>query len=263
MTNNFKRIISQRWLQGPVIGLITLFVIVALPLFTPAPPSAQTLPDTFVPTFEGRLGVAPATLPPLPYAVDALEPYIDAETMELHHGEHHATYVENLNEALADYPDLQAQSLEDLLADLEAIPESVRMTLRNNGGGHLNHSMFWQIMSPDGGGEPAGAIAQQINETFGSFATFQEEFEAAGANQFGSGWVWLVYDPEAGLEITSTLNQNSPLMEGQYPIMGNDVWEHAYYLQYQNRRPEYLSAWWNVVNWPEVNRRYEAAIAQS
>lgn len=198
----------------------------------------------------------PATLPPLPYSYDALEPYIDAETMELHHSAHHASYVESLNEALADYSDLQDNTVEALLRDLDTVPEDIRDAVRNNGGGHYNHSMFWQIMSPDGGGEPTGAIAPAINQTFGSFSEFQEAFEAAGQDRFGSGWVWLVLNDAGDLEITTTPNQDTPLMEGYYPVMGNDVWEHAYYLNYRNRRAEYLSAWWNVVNWPEVNRRY-------
>ncbi|WP_416668264.1 superoxide dismutase [Egbenema bharatensis] len=195
-------------------------------------------------------------LPPLPYAYDALEPYIDAETMELHHDRHHATYVNNYNDAVADAPELRDQGVENLLRNLDAIPEDVRITIRNNGGGHINHSMFWQIMSPDGGGEPEGELAERINQTFGSFAEFQAAFEEAGTRQFGSGWVWLVAN-NGDLQITTTLNQDNPIMTGAFPIMGNDVWEHAYYLNYRNRRAEYLNAWWNVVNWDAVAQRYE------
>ncbi|MBD2092940.1 superoxide dismutase [Microcoleus sp. FACHB-1515] len=201
----------------------------------------------------------PAELPPLPYAYDALEPYIDAETMRLHHDAHHAAYVNNLNEAVQKHPELQGQTVEALLGNLEALPEDVRTAIRNNGGGHLNHTMFWQIMKPDGGGEPTGAIATVIEENFGGFETFKEQFNQAGVDRFGSGWVWLVRNTAGQFEIITTPNQDSPVMEGAYPIMGNDVWEHAYYLTYRNRRPEYLSNWWNVINWDEINRRLAAA----
>ncbi len=220
----------------------------------PQQPSPGTLTEALP---EMALSISPAELPPLPYAYDALEPYIDAETMELHHDAHHAAYVSNLNDALEYYPDLQQQTLGELLQNLDGVPEDLRDTVRNNGGGHINHSMFWEIMSPDGGGEPTGPLAESINQTFGSFAEFQEQFEEAGSDQFGSGWVWLVYNDEGELEITTTPNQDTPMMEGQYPLMGNDVWEHAYYLTYRNQRGEYLSQWWNVVDWSEVNRRYE------
>lgn len=199
------------------------------------------------------------TLPPLPYEYDALAAYIDPETMTLHHDKHHASYVKNLNEAIADYPELEGQSVEELLSGLETIPDDIRTTVRNNGGGHANHTMFWSIMTPDSQGEPTGEIASAIDETFGDFATFQTEFNTAGKTQFGSGWAWLVMNPDGSLEVTSTPNQDSPLMEGKYPIMGNDVWEHAYYLKYQNKRADYLDAWWNVVNWDEVNNRLQAA----
>jgi Fe-Mn family superoxide dismutase len=198
-------------------------------------------------------------LPPLPYDYNALEPHIDAQTMTLHHDKHHATYVNNLNTALEKYPDLQNKSAEELIRDLNSVPEDIRTAVRNNGGGHVNHTMFWQIMGPNGGGEPTGALAQAINEAFGSFDEFKKQFNDAGAKRFGSGWVWLVRTSGGQLQITSTANQDNPLSEGHYPIMGNDVWEHAYYLKYQNRRPEYLSAWWNVVNWDEVNKRFEQA----
>ncbi|MBO0350404.1 superoxide dismutase [Phormidium pseudopriestleyi FRX01] len=205
------------------------------------------------------MSASPAELPPLPYPYNALEPHIDARTMELHHDRHHASYVSNLNKALENNANLRNQSVESLIRNLNQVPEDIRTTVRNNGGGHVNHSMFWEIMSPNGGGEPTGAIAQAINETFGSFETFKEQFNQAGSSQFGSGWVWLVRNAQGQLEITSTPNQDSPLMDGQYPIMGNDVWEHAYYLNYQNQRGEYLNSWWNVVNWEEVNRRFELA----
>jgi len=197
-------------------------------------------------------------LPALPYAHNALEPHIDAQTMEIHHGRHHATYVNNLNAALEGHPDLQYKSIEELIGNLDAIPESIRTAVRNNGGGHANHSLFWEILSPNGGGAPTGALADAINETFGSFDNFKAEFTKAATTRFGSGWAWLIVDG-GKLAVTSTPNQDSPLMEGKTPILGLDVWEHAYYLKYQNKRPDYISAFWNVVNWDEVSKRYEAA----
>jgi superoxide dismutase, Fe-Mn family len=200
---------------------------------------------------------APAfTLPPLPYPVNALEPAIDAKTMEIHHGKHHKAYVDNLNAAIAKHPELAKKPLPELLAGLNQVPEDVRTAVRNNGGGHINHSMFWQIMKPNGGGEPTGDLASAISSTFGSFDQFKAAFNDAGAKRFGSGWAWLVIGADGKLAVTSTANQDSPLIDGQYPVMGNDVWEHAYYLKYQNRRPEYLAAWWNVVNWDEIGKRY-------
>lgn len=199
------------------------------------------------------------TLPPLPYSYDALDEYIDTETMTLHHDKHHAKYVANLNEAIALYPDLQGQSVEDLLLNLDTLPEDIMTTVQNNGGGHANHTMFWSIMTPDSSGQPTGEIAAAIDSAFGDFATFQTEFNDAGKKRFGSGWAWLVMNDQKELEVTSTANQDSPLMENQYPIMGNDVWEHAYYLRYQNKREDYLNSWWNVVNWDEVNNRFQAA----
>jgi len=198
-------------------------------------------------------------LPPLPYDYDALEAVIDSQTMTLHHDKHHAGYVKNLNEAIALHPELKDESLEDLLQNLDRIPEDILTTVRNNGGGHANHSIFWSIMTPNSSVEPTGAIAEAINSTFGDFATFQAEFKDAGETRFGSGWSWLVMNSDGTLEVTSTGNQDSPLIEGQFPIMGNDVWEHAYYLKYQNNRGDYLDAWWNVVNWEEVNKRFEEA----
>ena len=198
------------------------------------------------------------TLPPLPYAHDALEPHIDKMTMEIHHGKHHNAYVTNLNKALESAPDLQNKSLEELLANNCAIvPENIRTAVRNNAGGHINHSMFWQIMKPNGGGAPTGNVASAINGAFGSFDAFKEKVNAAGAARFGSGWAWLVKSG-SGIEVISTANQDSPVMEGKSPVLGVDVWEHAYYLKYQNRRPDYLAAWWNVVNWDEVEKRFNA-----
>jgi superoxide dismutase, Fe-Mn family len=202
-------------------------------------------------------GAAPFTLPPLPYASDALEPHIDKRTMEIHHDGHHGAYVSNLNKALGSAPALAGKSLEELLANnCSIVPENIRTAVRNNGGGHANHSMFWQIMAAKAGGQPQGKIAEAIKSAFGSFDQFKEKFSAAAAGRFGSGWAWLVKGSSGGLEIISTANQDSPLMEGKFPVMGLDVWEHAYYLKYQNRRAEYIAAWWNVVNWPEVDRRF-------
>ncbi|MBA3913423.1 MAG: superoxide dismutase [Acidobacteriales bacterium] len=197
-------------------------------------------------------------LPPLPYDYAALEPHIDAKTMQLHHDMHHAAYVKNVNAALEKYPDLQSKRVEELLRDLNSVPEDIRTAVRNNGGGHMNHTMFWKIMKPQGGGEPGGAIGDLIKNTFGGFQEFQTKFNEAGTKQFGSGWVWLAGKPGAGeLQIITTANQDNPITQGMFPILGNDVWEHAYYLKYNNRRPEYLQAWWNVVNWDEINKRLE------
>lgn len=197
-------------------------------------------------------------LPALSYAHNALEPHIDALTMEIHHGRHHNTYVTNLNAALEAHADLQGKSIEDLIANLDNVPESIRGAVRNNGGGHANHTLFWEVMSPNGGGEPTGAVGEAINSTFGSYDSFKAELTKAGLTRFGSGWAWLVVD-NGNLAITSTPNQDSPLMEGKTPILGVDVWEHAYYLNYQNKRPDYLGAFFNVINWDEVNKRYAAA----
>ncbi|MBW4626154.1 MAG: superoxide dismutase [Brasilonema octagenarum HA4186-MV1] len=194
-------------------------------------------------------------LPPLPYAYEALEPHIDAATMRFHHDKHHATYVKNLNAALDKHPELKNRTVEQMLLNLNSVPEDIRKTVRNNGGGHVNHSMFWRIMKPNGGGEPRGPIADAIKQNFGNFAAFKNKFNEDGAARFGSGWVWLVRTKDGKLAVTTTPNQNSPLSDGSYPIMGNDVWEHAYYLKYQNRRADYLNAWWNVLNWDEINKR--------
>ena len=199
------------------------------------------------------------TLPPLPYAFDALEPYIDKQTMEIHHDKHHGAYVNNLNKALEQSPALHNKSVEELLHNnCSGVPEQIRTAVRNNGGGNINHTMFWQIMAPRAGGNPIGNVAQAINATFGGFDQFKEKFNAAASSRFGSGWAWLIKGHK-GLEIISTANQDSPVMDGHFPVMGLDVWEHAYYLKYQNRRPEYISAWWNVVNWPEIEKRFNSA----
>ena len=203
------------------------------------------------------------TLPPLPYAYNALEPYIDERTMQFHHDKHHAAYVKSLNDAIAKYPELKDKTAEDLIRNLNDVPEDIRTTVRNNGGGHLNHTMYWQIMGPKAGGEPTGALAAAIQKDFGSFAEFKKQFNEAGTKRFGSGWAWLVRTNEGKLQVTSTPNQDNHLMEGLYPIMGNDVWEHAYYLMYQNRRADYLQAWWNVVNWNAVSDRFKLASASS
>ncbi len=197
-------------------------------------------------------------LPELPYAYDALEPHIDKETMNIHHTKHHNTYITNVNAALEGHDDLASKSVEELIADLDAVPEAIRTAVRNNGGGHANHSLFWQLLSPNGGGTPTGALAEAIDSKFGSFDEFKTKFENAGKTRFGSGWAWLIV-ANGELEVVSTPNQDSPVMEGNTPILGVDVWEHAYYLQYQNRRPDYLAAFWNVVNWEEVSKRFEAA----
>lgn len=198
-------------------------------------------------------------LPPLPYAFNALEPHIDAQTMEIHHDKHHGAYVTNLNKALESAPNLQGKSAEDLIKDLNAVPESIRTAVRNNGGGHVNHSMFWTIMGPGAGGQPSGALAAAINQAFGGFAAFVDKINTTGVGRFGSGWSWLSLDSSGKLVVHSTANQDNPLMEGLKPVMGVDVWEHAYYLKYQNRRADYLKAWWNVVNWDAVAKRYAAS----
>ena len=200
-------------------------------------------------------------LPPLPYDYSALEPAIDTQTMQLHHDKHHAAYVTNLNNAMQGLAQFEGVTVEDILRRINDVPENVRTAVRNNGGGHANHSMFWQIMKPNGGGEPTGALADAITSTFGTFDQFKTAFNDNGAKRFGSGWTWLVVDRQGKLQALSTANQDSPLMDGMFPVMGNDVWEHAYYLKYQNRRPEYLSAWWSVVNWEEVARRFQQGMS--
>jgi superoxide dismutase, Fe-Mn family len=197
-------------------------------------------------------------VPALPYDYAALEPVIDTQTMKLHHDMHHAAYVKNLNAALEKHPNLQSKSAEDLIRDLNSLTEDIRTAVRNNGGGHVNHSMFWRIMKPKGGGDPTGPIAEAINKAFGSFKDFQARFNDAGTKQYGSGWAWLAGESNGTLKVMSTPNQDNPISQGLFPILGNDVWEHAYYLKYNNRRPEYLAAWWNIVNWDEINKRYEA-----
>lgn len=203
--------------------------------------------------------MAEYTLPPLPYDFGALEPHIDAKTMEIHHGKHHAAYVNNLNAALKDHPEHQGKKIEDLISNLDALPEGIRTAVRNNGGGHANHSLFWVTMGPGQGGEPKGALSQAIAMELGGFEAFKEAFAKAGATRFGSGWAWLCVGKDGKLAVCSLPNQDSPYMEGRTPILGLDVWEHAYYLKYQNRRPDYISEFWKVVNWDEVGRRYDAA----
>ena len=198
-------------------------------------------------------------LPPLPYPEDALEPHVDARTMSIHHDKHHAAYTNNLNSALEGQPDLASKSIEALLGDLNAVPEAIRTAVRNNGGGYANHNLFWEIMAPDGGGEPSGNLAAAMADAFGSFTAFKEQFAKAATTRFGSGWAWLYVGQDGKLAISSTPNQDTPLMEGNTPILGLDVWEHAYYLNYQNRRPDYIAAWWNVVNWDAVAQKYAAA----
>ncbi|EOS54732.1 superoxide dismutase [Paenibacillus barengoltzii] len=198
-------------------------------------------------------------LPALPYPANALEPYIDEQTMIIHHDRHHNTYVTNLNAALESAPELQSKSVEELISNLDSVPESIRTAVRNNGGGHANHSLFWKVIGPGGGGAPTGAVAAAIDSDLGGFDKFKEDFTKAATTRFGSGWAWLVVGKDGKLAVTSTPNQDSPLFEGLTPILGLDVWEHAYYLKYQNKRPDYIAAFWNVINWDEVNRRYEAA----
>ncbi|MBW4621457.1 MAG: superoxide dismutase [Cyanosarcina radialis HA8281-LM2] len=228
-----------------------------------ATPTTSPSPEVSIPVAypDRELSASPAQLPPLPYETGALNRAIDAQTMQIHHDRHHQTYVDNLNAALKDRPDLQKLSVEAMLRDLNAVPEDIRSTVQNNAGGHLNHTIFWQIMGPNGG-QPTGAIAQAINQTFGSLEAFQQQFNETGGDRFGSGWVWLVRNPQGQLQIVSTPNQDNPITDGNYPIMGNDVWEHAYYLRYQNRRADYLKNWWNVVNWNEVNNRFQASAQQ-
>ena len=195
-------------------------------------------------------------VPPLPYAYDALEPHIDDQTMHLHHDKHHQAYVTNLNAAIEKHPELAGKSPEELIQDLNAIPEDIKAAVRNNGGGHVNHSMFWEIMGPGGGGEPTGALAEAITTTFGSLDALKAAVNDAGVKRFGSGWTWLVKTADGKLAVVSTANQDNPMSEGHFPILGNDVWEHAYYLKYQNKRPDYLAAWWNTVNWEAVGKRF-------
>lgn len=202
-------------------------------------------------------------LPALPYPANALEPHIDEQTMNIHHDRHHNTYVTNLNAALESAPNLQSKSVEELISNLDAVPDNIRTAVRNNGGGHANHSLFWKVIGPGGGGAPTGAVAAAIDSDLGGFDKFKEEFTKAATTRFGSGWAWLVVGKDGKLAVTSTANQDNPLSEGLTPTLGLDVWEHAYYLKYQNKRPDYIAAFWNIINWDEVNRRYEAANVKS
>lgn len=253
----------KQFLKQPFRFLISGIALIMLLLACQTAPQAESSPlatqSVAATASTNELTAYPAQLPPLPYDYGALTKAIDAETMKLHHDKHHAAYVKNLNDALKQQASLQNRSVEALLRDLNSVPEAIRTKVRNNAGGHLNHTMFWQIMSANGGGQPTGAIAEAINQTFGNFENFKQQFNAAGSDQFGSGWVWLVRNPQGQLQITTTPNQDNPIMNGQYPILGNDVWEHAYYLRYQNQRNEYLKNWWNVVNWQAVNRRLQLA----
>jgi superoxide dismutase, Fe-Mn family len=234
------------FLMGGTAGAIAVDLM-APPQLWAAEPAKPAAPPTY-------------TLAPLPYAYNALEPHIDERTMKIHHDLHHGAYVKNLNAAVDKYPQLKGKTPEALIRDLKAIPEEIRNVVRNNGGGHVNHTMFWEIMGPNAGGEPTGALADAIKASFGSFADFKKQFNEAGMKRFGSGWVWLTRTKIGKLEIISTPNQDSPIMVNDFPIMGNDVWEHAYYLLYQNKRADYLNAWWNVVNWDAVGKRYAMAI---
>lgn len=223
-----------------------------------AGPTSSTQRATAAP--DGATGSPPFRLPPLPYSYDALEPFIDARTMELHHTKHHAAYVDNLNKALSQHPELAARGLESLLGDLTQVPEDIRQTVRNHGGGHWNHTFFWSLMTPGGAKVPSGKLAQALKSEFGEIDTFKKQFEQAGTKHFGSGWVWLVVTREKKLAIMTTPNQDTPLAAGAKPVLGNDVWEHAYYLKYQNRRGEYLAAWWNVLNWDIAEKNFLAAL---
>jgi len=222
--------------------------------FTPQYPRVEAKASTL--NFSKERYFMAYELPPLPYDYSALEPYIDTQTMQLHHDKHHAAYVTNVNAALQNNSEFASLPIDELMRRLNDVPENIRTAVRNNGGGHVNHSMFWKIMTPNGGGEPTGELASAIQQAFGSFDAFKTALNDAGVKRFGSGWTWLVLDRSGKIQVMSTANQDSPLTEGLYPVMGNDVWEHAYYLKYQNRRPEYLNAWWNVVNWNEIARRY-------
>ncbi len=256
-------LLSRRSLVGGVAAAGAGAALISLPRFGGGNAEssvsrivAQATPDT---------GSGPHTLPPLPYDYAALEPHIDAQTMTIHHDKHHAAYVKNLNLALDGLTDLQGLTAEELIQNLDQVPEDKRTAVRNNGGGHVNHTMFWEIMGPDGGGEPTGAFAEALTESFGDFAAMQDAVNKAGVGRFGSGWAWVVVGEDGKLAVTSTPNQDNPIMAGiaevpGTPVLGVDVWEHAYYLKYQNKRADYLAAWWNTVNWEAVNTRYEQAL---
>jgi len=219
----------------------------------------ETIRDSNFRMFYPRNRKMAFALPPLPYEYNALEPHIDEQTMRIHHDKHHAAYVNNLNAVLEPHPDLQKKTVEELIAKIDALPEGIRAPVRNNGGGHVNHTMFWEMMAPGGAKEPSGALADAITQAFGGLTQFKEQFQKACVGRFGSGWGWLIADRNGALSIDSTPNQDTPLMSGKRPILGCDVWEHAYYLKYQNRRPDYVAAWWNVVNWTDIARRYDRA----
>lgn len=245
----------RNFLAGMAAAFSTTLATPVLAALTGAAEKAATKPVD-VPTSSGSAAASgPYKLPPLPYAYDALEPHIDATTMKIHHDKHHAAYVSKLNDAVKDHPDLASKSVEELIKNLSTIPEKIRNDVRNQGGGDLNHTMFWESMTPGGAKEPSGELAKAIDAAFGSFADMKKKFEEAGAKRFGSGWAWLVKSADGKLEILSTANQDNPITDGKTPLLGNDVWEHAYYLKYQNKRADYLAAWWNVVNWDKVAAR--------
>lgn len=258
MNRVITKSISRRNMIGGLTAMGAGAALVTVPQFAASAASAsraQSTPATDAP--EG-----PFTLAPLPYDYAALEPHIDAMTMEIHHDRHHQAYVDNLNKAIADLPDLHTMSADELIQSLDQVPEEKQMAVRNNAGGHVNHTLFWELMTPDGGGEPSGAIADAIAADFGDLAALQEAVTTAGLGRFGSGWAWLVVGEDGKLAVTSTPNQDNPVMDGgSAPVLGVDVWEHAYYLKYQNKRKDYLTAWWNTVNWETVNARYEQALS--
>ena len=262
MDGIMRQTISRRGIIGGLAAGGAGAVLVTVPRLggTAKGSTAQATPAPATPTPATPTG--PFTLPPLPYDYAALEPHIDVQTMQIHHDKHHQAYVDNLNKAVADLPDLHAMSADELIRNLDQVPEDKRGAVRNNAGGHVNHTLFWELMGPGGGGEPTGPVAEAISASFGDFITFQDAVTTAGLGRFGSGWAWVTIGTDGKLEITSTPNQDNPVMEGgPAPILGIDVWEHAYYLKYQNKRKDYLTAWWNTVNWQTVNARYEQALA--
>lgn len=243
-------------MKNKVFMLLPAFILVTLPACGDSKKTTNVKEDLLT-INNNKENTVYYTLPALPYAYDALEPHIDARTMEIHHTKHHQAYIDNLNTALAKHPAIAEIPLYELLSNIEQVPHDIRTAVQNHGGGHYNHTFFWAIMSPNGGGKPEGRLADEINKAFGSFEAFQEKFNAAAKSVFGSGWAWLCVNKNGQLEIISMPNQNAPLMQGMKPILGLDVWEHAYYLKYQNKRPDYITAWWNVVNWDQVTEHYE------
>lgn len=262
MSQIMQRLATRRRVAGGLTAVATTALAQGRPLVDRVAAYDRVAVSRFQSTPVDTVPAGPFTLDPLPYDYAALEPHIDAMTMEIHHGKHHQAYVDNLNKAVAEYPELQEMAAEDLIRNLDAVPEDVRTAVRNNGGGHVNHTMFWELMTPGGSSEPTGALAEAIAAEFGDVAAMKEAVETAGLGQFGSGWAWLIVDVDGSLAVTKTPNQDNPMMEGEAGIiLGVDVWEHAYYLNYQNRRKDYLVAWWNTVNWDIANERYEQALA--